>query len=154
MGGPLLNVVQCPDTRRVLRAALDAGWRWVGYTKSGHVEIEWPPTGELLHCATTPSDRNAWKQFARSVQKASGVELLAKVNRRRSRKNPLAPDKQVEAQRQKHRRQVAQRAAAAAAEAQRREEARRRQAAAAARAADDERNRREIESLMRPGYGR
>lgn len=151
MTGSVLNVIQCPDTRRVMREALDKGWEWVGYTKSGHVEIRWPATGALLHCATTPSDRNSWKQFARNIEQVSGLLVVRKGNRRRSKKSTrVQVDPQIEASRRRH-------AAAQAAEVAQREAAevaRQCAALAAERAAESDRHRREIESLMMPRYGR
>jgi len=149
--GSLLNVIRCGDTRRIMASALDQGWEWVGYTKSGHVEIRWPETDERVHCATTPSDRNAWKAFARQIKRASGVETWQRGNRRASRKTiARGVDPEVAASRRRHAAEAERREAARAAA----EEQRRRRQLAADRAGEDDRRRREIESLMRPGYGR
>lgn len=149
MGGYLLNVIHCANTRKIMRTALDKGWEWVGYTKSGHIEIRWPATGALIHCATTPSDPNSWKAFAREVTKVSGVEVWRKGNKRRSRKPANRPDLQVEASRRRH---AEQGRAAVEREREQHLAARRRQAAIEA-AAESERRRRDIEFLMRPGFG-
>jgi len=150
-GGSVLNVIRCKDTRRIAASALDQGWEWIGYTRAGHVEFRWPATDTRLHCATTPSDRNAWKAFARNIKQVSGVETWEKSNHRRPRKKAdKSAEVQLEASRRRHQGKVARlEAARSAAEA-----AQRRRELAADRAADDDQHRREIESLMRPGYGR
>src|SRR6478752_3567562 len=94
-GGSVLNVIRCKDTRRIAASALDQGWEWIGYTRAGHVEFRWPATDTRLHCATTPSDRNAWKAFARNIKQVSGVETWEKSNHRRPRKKA---DKSAEVQ--------------------------------------------------------
>jgi hypothetical protein len=148
VSGYLLNIIHCGNTRKVMRAALDAGFEWVGYTKGGHIEIRWPSTGQLLHCATTPSDPNSWKAFAREVHSVSGVEVWRKGNRRRSRKSTRpGTDAQVEASRQRHARRIE----AGRAAAEREEAADRRRIAEASRILAADRHRREIEELMRPG---
>lgn len=151
MSGQLLNIIRCPETRRVMRAALDQGWEWIGYTKSGHVEIRWPATDALLHCATTPSDRNALKQFARNIEQVSGVVTYRKGNHRRSKKSTKPQvDPQIAASRRRYAATQAEQAAAReAAELQRR-----RQAAAAEASRRDDQHVRDIASLMRPGNGR
>lgn len=68
--------------RKVVRNALEAGWEWVRYTKAGHIEIRWPATDARLFTGTTPSDRNAWKAFARQIEKASGIDARVKAGRR------------------------------------------------------------------------
>src|SRR6478752_2256971 len=94
-GGSVLNVIRCQDPRRIAASALDQGWEWIGYTRAGHVEFRWPATDTRLHCATTPSDRNAWKAFARNIKQVSGVETWEKSNHRRPRKKA---DKSAEVQ--------------------------------------------------------
>ena len=143
MSGYLLNVIQCADTRRMMRKALDSGWEWVGYTKGGHVEIRWPATGALLHCATTPGDANSWKAFARNVKQVSGVDVRNRGNRRRSRKPLNQPDRQIEAARRKHAERIARAARDEADETRR-----------SASAIESDQHRRDIESLMQPGWGR
>lgn len=157
--GDLVNVIQCRDTRKVMAGALDAGWSWIGYTKSGHVEIQWPATGQLLHCATTPSDPNSWKRFAVQIFKASGVDLRPKGNRRRSRKPSQGSDFSLAQVRRDRSRGTSPSGWTSETPSQPREiaslERRRMQHQAdAARAVEAERRRRDIEDLMRPGYGR
>lgn len=151
--GDVLGSVHCERTRAVLRAALDAGWEWVGLTKSGHVEIRWPETDARLHCGTTPSG-NSWKAFARDVERVSGVVVWRKGNRRRSRKSTAAEDEAVRAARRKHREAYEERLARQQLD---REAARQGQAArtlAAQQAALSQQREREIQDLMRPGRGR
>jgi hypothetical protein len=131
----LLNVVKSPDMRRVVKAALDGGWEYVGITKTGHLEIRWPETGQSLFTGTTPGDTNAWKHFATDIKKVSGVVCWQKGNRKRSRKNPNKPDPQIAAARAKYQRRL---------HAQRQQEKRRGVATA-----EGERARRETEQLMR-----
>jgi len=145
-----LDVIQDKDTRRVMRLALKAGWEWIGYTKTGHVEIRWPATDQLLHCATTPSDRNAWKAFARSIERVSGVKVRPQVKHGRSRQKTAGPDPEVLASR---RRFLAEKAAGQE-RVRRQREARERQRLAAERAASADQRRREIENLMQPGWGK
>lgn len=153
MGAGVLNVIHCERTRHVMREALNAGWEWIGYTKGGHVEIRWPENGALIHCATTPSDPNSWKAFAKEIERVSGVEVWRKGNRRRSRRRTNGADVQVQAARRKHREEYEQRLAQqeAARQAARTAELRRRADAERAAAADEHRH--EIEALMRPGWG-
>lgn len=157
------TLVHCENTRRVLMEALDKGWTYVGYTKGGHLEISWPATDARLFCATTPSDRNGWKTFAKDIEKASGVVTHRKGNRRQSRK-PVKPSGfSLEAAMREQRAGVGDMAAAEAERARRvaaakherearlrREEARRR----ANDVAEAERHRQQIEDLMQPSYGR
>lgn len=149
-GGNVLNVIRCTNTRRIVRVALDRGWEWIGYTRSGHVELRWPATDTRIHCATTPSDSNSWKQLARTIKRVSGVETWEKGNHRRSRKPRRGPDPEVEASRRRHAAMLARR------EQQQREarEAERRQWLGARVAEVQEQHRLEIESLMQPGWGR
>lgn len=161
MSGYLLNIIHCPDTRRVMKAALEAGWEWVGYTRSGHVEIRWPATGAVEHCSTTPSDRNSWKAFARSLKRASGVDVLPRSGKRRSRKTVQRTDFSLQvARRERDVFASQQDADRRAAEADRRrvEAARRRRVdedlARTERLVAAERHRLEIEDLMQPGWRR
>lgn len=150
----VLSKIQCPESRHIVELALDNGWEWMGFTKSGHGQLRWPDTDQCIPFAATPSDkRYAWRQLARRIKSVSGLDFTQNGNRRRSRKNPNQPDREVAASRARYQRQVeAQRRAAehhqnAAAMAREQREAQ------AARAAESERRRREIESLMRPGWG-
>lgn len=155
MSKHVLQTIQCADSRRIVERALNAGWEWVGFTKGGHGQLRWPATGVVIPFAATPSDkRYAWRNLARRIKAESGLDFTQNGNRRRSRKNPNVPDPQVEAARRRHQRQIAARQAAEQQQRAEREAARIRQQAAACRAADEDRRRREIESLMRPGWGR
>lgn len=154
MGAGLLNVIHCERTRHVMREALGAGWEWIGYTKGGHVEIRWPETGALLHCATTPSDPNSWKAFAKEVERVSGVEVWRKGNRRRSRRRTNGPDEALQAARRKHRAEYERRLAQEEAARQAAMQAQVRRSLAADRAAREDEHRHGIEALMRPGNGR
>lgn len=153
----VLRTIQCPESRHVVAQALDNGWEWLGFTKSGHGQLRWPATGQVIPFAATPSDRRyAWRQLARRIKLVSGLDFTGNggTNRRRSRKNPNnVVDLQVEASRRRYQRQQEAATAAAQSTSDERELAQVRQAQAAARAAVEETRRREIESLMRPGWG-
>lgn len=80
-----LRGITSPDLTRVIRAALQGGWEWVGHTGTTHAQIQWPPTGEKITFGLTPSV-GSWKTTATEIKRISGVEVWAKGNRRRSRK--------------------------------------------------------------------
>lgn len=149
--GDVVKVIRDRDTRRVVEAALAGGWEWVGYTKGGHVEIRWPENDARLHCGTTPSDKNAWKYFAKDIERISGVKVWQKGNRRASRKSLADPGlAEVEAARRRYAREQQQAEAAA----QAREHREQRRTLTRRELAEHDRHVHEIESLMRPGYGR
>lgn len=79
-----LRAVRDKDTRTIVRNALAGGWVFVRYTKAGHIEIRWPATNQSLFTGTTPSDRNAWKTFARDVLAVSGIDPRVKPSKRRT----------------------------------------------------------------------
>jgi len=77
--------ITCSDLRRVVREALHNGWQWGGMTGTTHARIVWPPTGEAITFGMTPGVAS-WKTTATLIQRASGVEVWRKGNRKRSRK--------------------------------------------------------------------
>lgn len=156
MSKHVLQTIQCPESRRIVELALKGGWEWVGFTRGGHGQLRWPATDQVIPFAATPSDkRYAWRQLARRIKFVSGLDFTGNggANRRRSRKPLTVSDPQVEASCRRYERQQAAALAAAQHAADQREQARIRQAAAADRAAAEDKHRREIESLMRPGWG-
>lgn len=79
--------ITCPDTRRIVRAAIEGGWVWEGWTASTHGRLRWPATGDRITVACTPGSAS-WKSLATDVQRISGVQVWRKGNRKRSRKAP------------------------------------------------------------------
>lgn len=153
--GDVLVVIRCANTRRVVSAALEAGWQWVGYTKAGHIELRWPPKDVRIHCASTPSDSNAWKVLARTIKRVSGVTTVQVANHKRSRKGRGTKDEvQVAAARRRYEREQQQAEQKRIHQERQRQQEARERAASRAVSADDDRHLREIRSLMMPGYGR
>lgn len=77
--------ITCPDMRRVVREAISGGWVFDGWTGTTHAAIRWPKTGARLTFGSTPSVAS-WKTLATDIEKASGVKVWRKGNRKRSRK--------------------------------------------------------------------
>lgn len=77
--------ISCPDTRRVVREALRQGWEWAGWTGTTHIKIVWPKTGAHLSFGSTPSV-GSWKATARDIERASGIVVWRRGNRKRSHK--------------------------------------------------------------------
>jgi hypothetical protein len=147
--GYLLNSVQCPDTRRCVKEALAGGWEWVGITRQGHLELCWPPTDQRIFSSTTPSSSGSWKHLARDIERVSGLVVWRRAKRRPG-KSKAERKAAAETQANRERTRAQSRTDRLAADRAARE---RRQVEASVIVARD-RERRGIESLMRPGYGR
>ncbi len=80
-----LRGITSPDLTKIVRAALQQGWKWLGFTGSTHAAIQWPATGEKVTFGTTPSVAS-WKTTATEIERISGVKVWHKGNRKRSRK--------------------------------------------------------------------
>lgn len=147
MGDPTRGIT-CPDMRRVVREAIAGGWEWAGMTGTTHARLRWTD-GSTVSFGLTPSVAS-WKSLATDIKKISGVECWRKGNRKRSRKaDQTSGFSMGAARREAEQREKASREAArihAAAERARQEAQR--------RAVAEERRRRDIEDLMRPGWGR
>ena len=142
--------ITCPDMRRVIRAALNEGWIWLGMTGTTHARIQWKD-GTTKSFGTTPGVAS-WKTVATEIQRISGVTVWRKGNRRRSRKADQTSGFDLEAATREARERQAARDAEDERTASIRRAAARAQAERGRRLAAAERNRIDIERLMRPGY--
>lgn len=80
-----LRGITSPDLTKIIRAALQQGWEWLGFTGTTHAAIRWPQTGEKVTFGTTPGVAS-WKTTATEIEKISGVKVWHKGNRKRSRR--------------------------------------------------------------------
>ncbi len=80
-----LRGITSPDLTKVVRAALQHGWKWTGINGTTHAAIVWPATGEKVTFGTTPGVAS-WKTTATEIERISGVKVWHKGNRKRSRK--------------------------------------------------------------------
>lgn len=144
-----LRGITCPDMTKIIRAALEQGWEWHGFTGGTHAQIRWPKSGAIVRFGTTPSVAS-WKSVSTEIERLSGVTTWRRGNRKRSRKNFAAVDPQVEGARKKYAAEHAERLEAAYSERERARMTEAQRRADAQRTAQSERRRREIEELMRP----
>lgn len=80
-----LRGITSPDLTKVVRAALQQGWEWLGFTGTTHAAIQWPQTGQKVTFGTTPSVAS-WKTTATEIERISGVKVWHKGNKKRSRR--------------------------------------------------------------------
>lgn len=136
------------DARRLLEIADQLGFTYLGKDGQGHHSLV-HENGTRYAIAATPSDYRGVKNTIADLERISG-QKIDRPNARRSRKGDQSSGfSMAKAKREAEQRAQAAREAArikAAADRAARERA---EAAAAA-----ERRRREIEDLMKPGWGR
>lgn len=134
------------ELRQFLASAAQLDHRFDGYTGSGHMRFVHPTAGIYI-ASSTPSDRNANRHQLADMERRSGKKLpranSGRFRRKVADKTAKRLREQREAQARREERQLAARVSAG----------RNRSAVAAAINAADQ-HRREIERLMRPGYGR
>lgn len=134
------------ELRQFLASAAQLDHRFDGYTGSGHMRFVHPTAGMYI-AASTPSDRRSTRNALSDMENRSGKRLprpnAGRFRRKLTDKQAERRQEQRAAQDRREERQTAARASAS----------RNRSAVSAAITAADQ-HRREIEKLMRPGYGR
>ena len=151
--------ITCGNTRRTVEGALnDPRWVYDGVAGKGHGRLRWMPTNEVVVFSLTPSDRNSWRNTARDIERISGVRPVPKGNRKPGRMKVSRADMLARQRADRDRQRIIERREAgirqAAAEYVRRTDAKFRKVLdgmVSDAIAQRDAQRREIESLMRPG---
>lgn len=91
-----VNDIKNERVRKVVSAALDGGWEYVGINGGGHGEIRWPATGVRASFSFTPSDWRGALNMAQFIKRSSGVECWTHQTRRKSRKKDQHTDFSLE----------------------------------------------------------
>jgi hypothetical protein len=56
------------QTKQFLKRIERRGWSWE-YRRSGHLKLH-GPNGEMVFCASTPSDHRAWRNVETNMRRA------------------------------------------------------------------------------------
>lgn len=72
----VLRSIKNREMKQVVQMGLDAGFVLTEGTADHHCHLVWPTTAEKVGFSTNEDDRNAWKGFARQLERVSKTKIL------------------------------------------------------------------------------